>query len=67
MPTLCEKNRREKWEQELRIGELQINSLKNDCRLFEFNLTQLVERYKSWLISHKMEATLDLSYYDKFK
>jgi len=62
-----EKNRREKWEQELRIAELQINSLKNDCRLFEFNIKDQVGRYKSWLATHKMEATLDLCYYDKFK
>jgi len=67
MPTLIEKKRREKWETELRVAELQAKSLMNDCHVFENNLAALLKRYKIWLTNHNMEPTVNLEYYDKIK
>ena len=67
MPTICEKKRREAWETTLRVAELQINTLRNDCHIFEENLKSQLERYKHWLASHQMEPTVNLAYYEALK
>lgn len=67
MPTQTELKRRDNWEQELKAGLMNLQSLRTNFHIYDKNLKSLLSRYENWLNTHKMEPQVNLEYYRNFK
>jgi hypothetical protein len=67
MPTQQDKKRRDHWEQQLRLSELQLNTLRDNCRIFTSNVQTTLQRYEAWLKEKDMQPQINLEYYRNLK
>lgn len=62
-PTLKEQKRREAWETELRIAAYQKKTLIDNLRIFQNNLSNVLQRYEGWLKRTGVEPQVNLDIY----
>jgi hypothetical protein len=67
MPTQADKKRRDHWEQQLKLAEIQLNTLRNNCRIFVDNIPIVLSKYEAFLKEKGLEPTLNLDYYRNLK
>jgi len=68
MPTQLELKKRDLMEQELKLSELQYNTLKNNCLIFYNNVAVALAKYEKWLKEHEdVQPQLNLEYYRKIQ
>lgn len=67
MPTQQDKKRRDHWEQQIKLAELQLNTLRDNCRMFVSNLPPMLDKYETWLKEKGMESQINLEYYRNIK
>jgi hypothetical protein len=61
--TLKETKRREAWETELRIALYQRKCLIDNLRIFDNNLSNVLQRYEVWLKHRNIEPLVNLDVY----
>lgn len=68
MPTQKELTKRDTYEQDLKLSELQYITLRDNCRLFYNNVNDSLAKYEKWLELHKdIKPQVNLDYYRSIK
>lgn len=58
-----QKKRRDNWENELNIAKYQAKTLKDNLRMFENNLSNVLRRYEDWLVKNNAQPQVNLELY----